>query len=124
MACELADGRRPLPGGRIFKTDYWLVEHCLGRLGLGTLIVKPERHVTSVANLSDDEAAELGPLLRCASAVAEQLVSAEQTYNCMWVARWRRSCAHSLRGAANHCATDGGVRGAWTGPAGCDGLSR
>jgi diadenosine tetraphosphate (Ap4A) HIT family hydrolase len=84
MACELADGRRPLPGGRIFKTDYWLVEHCVGPLGLGTLIVKPERHVTSVASLSGAEAAELGPLLRCASLVAERLVSAEQTYNCLW----------------------------------------
>jgi diadenosine tetraphosphate (Ap4A) HIT family hydrolase len=84
MACELADGRRPLPGGRIFKTDFWLVEHCVGPLGLGTLIVKPDRHVTSVADLSDAEAAELGPLLRRASAVAGQLVGAEQTYNCLW----------------------------------------
>lgn len=78
MACELADGRRPLPGGRIFKADYWLVEHCVGPLGLGTLIVKPERHLTSVASLSPDEAAELGPLLRCASVVAERLVSADR----------------------------------------------
>ena len=84
MACELADGRRPLPGGRIFRTDHWLVEHCVGPLGLGTLIVKPARHVTRVASLSDDEAAELGPLLRRASKVAERLVSAEQTYNCLW----------------------------------------
>lgn len=84
MACHLADGRRPLPGGRIFRTHHWLVEHCVGPLGLGTLIVKPERHVTSVANLTDDEAAELGPRLRRASAVAGQLVSAEQTYNCLW----------------------------------------
>ena len=56
----------------------------MGPLGLGTLIVKPKRHVTSVASLTDDEAAELGPLLRQASAVAAQLVSAEQTYNCLW----------------------------------------
>jgi diadenosine tetraphosphate (Ap4A) HIT family hydrolase len=59
MACELADGRRPLPGGQIFRTDHWLVEHCVGPLGLGTLIVKPKRHVTSVAGLTGDEAAEL-----------------------------------------------------------------
>lgn len=84
MACELADGRRVLPGGRIFRTDHWLVEHCVGPLGLGTLIVKPERHVTSVASLTDGEAAELGPLLRRATSVAAQLVSAEQTYNCLW----------------------------------------
>jgi diadenosine tetraphosphate (Ap4A) HIT family hydrolase len=39
--------------------------------------------VTRLASLSDDEAAELGPLLRRASKVAERLVSAEQTYNCL-----------------------------------------
>lgn len=84
MACDLAAGRRPLPGGLIHRTKSWLVEHCIGPLGLGTLIVKPERHVTSVADLSFAEAAELGPLLRQASWVASQLVAAEQVYNCLW----------------------------------------
>jgi diadenosine tetraphosphate (Ap4A) HIT family hydrolase len=84
MACELADGRRPLPGGQVFRTEHWLVEHCVGPLGLGTLIVKPERHVTDVASLTDEEAAELGPLLRQASAVTRELVDAEQVYNCLW----------------------------------------
>ncbi len=59
-------------------------KHCVGPLGLGTLIVKPRRHVTSVADLTDDEASELGPLLRTASVVAGELVPAEQVYNCLW----------------------------------------
>jgi diadenosine tetraphosphate (Ap4A) HIT family hydrolase len=84
LACALAAGRRPLPGGRIFRTEFWLVEHCVGPLGLGTLIVKPERHVTAVAGLSAAEAAELGPLLRQASWVAGQLAGADQVYNCLW----------------------------------------
>lgn len=84
VACALADGRQPLPGGLIFRTDHWLVEHCIGPLGLGTLIVKPERHVTAVAGLSEAEAAELGPLLRRVSAVAGELVGADQVYNCLW----------------------------------------
>jgi diadenosine tetraphosphate (Ap4A) HIT family hydrolase len=84
LACALSDGRRPLPGGRIHRTEYWLVEHCIGPLGLGTLIVKPDRHVTAVDALTDGEAQELGPLLRQASAVARQLVQAEQVYNCLW----------------------------------------
>ncbi len=84
IACALTEGRLPLPGGRIHTARHWLVEHCVGPLGLGALIVKPARHVTSVAALTDDEAAELGPLLRRASAVAEQLVTAEQVYNCLW----------------------------------------
>ena len=84
MACELADGGRPLPGGQIFRTEYWLVEHCVGPLGLGTLLVKPERHVTSVAALLREEAAELGPLLWRTSAIAGQIAGAQQTYNCLW----------------------------------------
>jgi diadenosine tetraphosphate (Ap4A) HIT family hydrolase len=84
MACALSSGELELPGGRISRTRFWLVEHCTGPLGLGTLIVKPERHVTSVADLSEDEAAELGPLLRRASRVAQQLVEADQVYNCLW----------------------------------------
>ena len=84
MACELSNGTRDLPGGLIHRTRFWLVEHCIGPLGLGTLIVKPERHVTSVADLSEEEAFELGPLLRRASMVAKQLVGANQVYNCLW----------------------------------------
>ncbi len=84
MACQLSSGDLALPGGRIFRTRLWLVEHCIGPLGLGTLIVKPERHVTSVADLSEDEAAELGPLLWRTSQVASQLVEADQVYNCLW----------------------------------------
>jgi diadenosine tetraphosphate (Ap4A) HIT family hydrolase len=84
MACALSDGRLPLPGGLIHRTTHWRVEHCVGPLGLGTLIVKPGRHVTAVADLSDDEALELGPLLRRASVVAAQLVESEQVYNCLW----------------------------------------
>jgi diadenosine tetraphosphate (Ap4A) HIT family hydrolase len=84
LSCDLAAGRQPLPGGLIHRTESWLVEHCIGPLGLGTLIVKPERHVTAVADLSAAESAELGPLLQQASRVASQLVDAEQVYNCLW----------------------------------------
>ena len=84
IACELSRGERVLPGGLIHRTHHWLVEHCVGPLGIGTLIVKPERHVTAVADLTKDEGIELGPLLLRASAVAGLLVGAEQVYNCLW----------------------------------------
>lgn len=58
--------------------------HCVGPLGPGSLILKPIRHVTAVRDLTDEEAAELGPLLRLVSQVASQLVAAEQVYNCLW----------------------------------------
>jgi diadenosine tetraphosphate (Ap4A) HIT family hydrolase len=48
------------------------------------LVVKPKRHVTAVADLTDAEAGELGPLLQRCSAIASELVAAEQVYNCLW----------------------------------------
>lgn len=83
-ACELSDGRSLLPGGLIHRQHGWRVEHCVGPLGLGTLIVKPERHVTAVGDLTVEEATGLGPLLRSTSRVAGQLVESEQVYNCLW----------------------------------------
>jgi diadenosine tetraphosphate (Ap4A) HIT family hydrolase len=84
LACDLARGRRPLPGGVIHASDHWRVEHCVGPLGIGTLLVKPTRHVTRMSELTDAEAAELGPLLQRSAAVVDQLVSAEQVYVCLW----------------------------------------
>ena len=84
LACDLSNGRRELPGGLIYKTHLWVVEPCVGPLNLGTLIVKPARHVTAVADLTDEETAELGPLLRRSSWVAGRLVGASNVYNCLW----------------------------------------
>jgi diadenosine tetraphosphate (Ap4A) HIT family hydrolase len=84
LACALSLGAIPLPGGLIHRTRYWLVEHCVGPLGVATLVVKPQRHVTAVADLTDAEALELGPLLKEASAVVSELVEADQVYNTLW----------------------------------------
>jgi diadenosine tetraphosphate (Ap4A) HIT family hydrolase len=83
LACDLAAGRLPLPGGFIHETAHWLVEHCVGPLGVGTLLVKPKRHVTRVSELSPDEANELGPLARTA-AVVDELLAPEQVYTCLF----------------------------------------
>ncbi|MFC4909937.1 HIT family protein [Actinomadura gamaensis] len=84
LACDLATGKRPLPGGRIAEVDGWVVEHAVAPLGLGTLIVKPLRHVLHVADLGDGESAALGPLLRRVSAAVTELVRPEQVYVCLW----------------------------------------
>jgi diadenosine tetraphosphate (Ap4A) HIT family hydrolase len=84
IACDLMDGRVPLPGGRIHETRHWLVEHCVGPLGVGTLIVKPKRHVVHVSGLEPDEAGELGGVLRAAAAAVDALIQPEQTYVTLW----------------------------------------
>ena len=84
LACDLTSGRTPLPGGVIHAADHWVVEHCVGPLHVGTLLVKPKRHVTRVSDLLEDEAAELGPLLRRSAAVVDDLLAPDQVYVCLW----------------------------------------
>jgi diadenosine tetraphosphate (Ap4A) HIT family hydrolase len=90
FACDLSAGRRELPGGRIHRTAHWIVEHCVGPLGVGTLLVKPVRHVVSVAELNGAEAEEMGPLLRLTAAVVSELTEPEQVYVGLWSHAGRR----------------------------------
>ena len=84
VTCDLTEGRGDVPGGVIHATDHWIVDHCFGPLGVGTLIVKPKRHVVHVWNLTEGETAELGPLLRRTAAVVAELTSPEQVYVSLW----------------------------------------
>lgn len=84
LACDLASGDLPLPGGVISETAGWRVEHCIGPLGVGTLIVKPRRHVLQVADLTEDEALEMGTLLRVTAEAVRDLTAASQVYVCLW----------------------------------------
>ncbi len=78
------EGRLELPGGTIHASSLWVVEHCLGPLGVGTLIVKPRRHVVRFSELDGTEAAELGPLLQRATSIVTSLTEPDQVYVCLW----------------------------------------
>jgi diadenosine tetraphosphate (Ap4A) HIT family hydrolase len=89
LACDLIEHPERVPGGRIATLGTWVVEHCIGPLGIGTVVVKPARHVVHLADLSQSEAAELGPVLaRVASAVTRAASYAGnppvQVYACLW----------------------------------------
>jgi diadenosine tetraphosphate (Ap4A) HIT family hydrolase len=95
LACDLTAGRRELPGGTILRTEHWAVEHCIGPLGVGTLIVKPLRHVVHFAELAADEIAEFGPLLRRVAEGVLEECQADQTYICQWShAGWQPGHIH------------------------------
>jgi diadenosine tetraphosphate (Ap4A) HIT family hydrolase len=81
--CELT-AANGVPGGFIHETPRWVVDHCVGPLGIGTLIVRPRRHVVHVADLEPAEVAELGPLLQRTTAVVTELVAPEQVYVTLW----------------------------------------
>jgi diadenosine tetraphosphate (Ap4A) HIT family hydrolase len=84
IVCDQVAGRWAVPGGIIHESGHWIVDHCIGPLGVGTLIVKPKRHVVHVWKLGAEEAAELGPLLRRTAAVVAELTDPAQIYVCMW----------------------------------------
>jgi ATP adenylyltransferase len=84
LACEIAAGRVEIPGGIIMRTEHFRVDHCIGPLGVGTLIVAPLRHVVRVSDLTEEEADELGSLLYRAACVVDELVEPEQVYTCLW----------------------------------------
>lgn len=83
-ACAICDevaGRVTAPGGAIYEDGLWLVSHHLGPYtDPGELIVKVRRHVESIADLSGDEAAALGPILRAAVAAVDRTVRPERVY--------------------------------------------
>jgi diadenosine tetraphosphate (Ap4A) HIT family hydrolase len=83
-ACRLTEGAELLPGGRLYTTAYWVIEHCTGPLGVGTLIVKPLRHCLHLGDLTPAEAQELGPILQRVSQVVQTLTQADQVYVCLW----------------------------------------
>jgi diadenosine tetraphosphate (Ap4A) HIT family hydrolase len=68
----------------MYDSGRWIVEHCVGPLGVGTLIVKPRRHVVHVWELDDDEARELGPILRRFAGIVAELTEADQVYVGLW----------------------------------------
>ncbi len=84
LACDLSEGRRELPGGAVYTESCWAVEPCVGPLPVGTLIVKPRRHITHIWELNAEEAAELGPLLARVSGVIQQIAQPDQVYVCLW----------------------------------------
>ena len=83
-ACDLINGQRDLPGGRIHQTRHWVVEHCTGPLGVGTVIVKPRRHCLHMWELTHDESAELGILIQEVTEMLHHILKPDQIYVCLW----------------------------------------
>ncbi len=95
LACSLTDGTLDLPGGRIYATPHWVVEHCIGPLGVGTLIVKPLRHCVHFWELTEEESKELGPLLRQVAVTMRAILKPDQVYVCLWShAGWKPGHLH------------------------------
>lgn len=64
--CRKHEGLEPTPpGGYIYEDEHWMVCHAPGKLGpLGTLFIESKRHFLDYADLTDEESASLGRVMR------------------------------------------------------------
>ena len=80
-ACAEIAGEISAPGGVIHDDGLWYVSHHTGpQTDPGELIVKSRRHCESLAELTQEEAAALGPVLRSAVQALDRVVAAERIY--------------------------------------------
>ncbi len=68
------------PRERIVASDLWRVVHSFNTSLPGWLVVLPNRHVEAIHDLTDEEAAELGPLLIGLSRSLRAVLGCEKTY--------------------------------------------
>jgi diadenosine tetraphosphate (Ap4A) HIT family hydrolase len=80
-ACAEMAGEISAPGGVLHDDGLWFVSHHTGPYtDAGELIVKTRRHCESLSELTHEEAAALGPVLRSAIRALERVVVAERIY--------------------------------------------
>jgi diadenosine tetraphosphate (Ap4A) HIT family hydrolase len=84
-ACDSVRGRRAVPGGPVHVDPSWQVDHRPGpALVLGYLFVKTTRHVESLAELNEEEAAALGPVMRATCRAVEDVLGAQRVHVASW----------------------------------------
>jgi diadenosine tetraphosphate (Ap4A) HIT family hydrolase len=75
------NARRDLPPReRVHEGLRWRVAHAFGTSLPGWLVVLPRRHVTALDQLTAEEAADLGPLLRAVTAALRDVTGCSKTY--------------------------------------------
>jgi diadenosine tetraphosphate (Ap4A) HIT family hydrolase len=79
VACRANRGEIVAPGAALYDDGLWRLEHTFEPIPMvGWLVLKPIRHVETLADLSSEEAALLGPLLqRITQAMNETLAPAK-----------------------------------------------
>jgi len=85
ICCEVVRGRIKTPGGFIYQDEFWTVTHSISSDGApikGMLILQTRRHCTHPADLSLDEIANLGLILRETCKAVNELLHPVKIYAC------------------------------------------
>lgn len=69
------------PGGYIYEDEHWMVCHAPGKLGpLGTLFIESRRHFLDYAEMTDEESASLGDVMKKIYHALKLHTGAERVY--------------------------------------------
>jgi diadenosine tetraphosphate (Ap4A) HIT family hydrolase len=80
--CRKHNGQEAAPpGGYIYEDEYWMVCHAPGNLGpLGTLFIESRRHFLDYAEMTPEESASLGYVMRKIYEALKSQTGAERIY--------------------------------------------
>ena len=83
LSCEVLAGNRKPPGGVIYEDDYWHVDSVVRPVfWRGFLIIKLKRHCEHLADLTPEEAASLGPVVRMTCRALSEVLKPAKVYVC------------------------------------------
>lgn len=85
LACLTLTGDTIAPGGVIFENDYWMADHCVGAMGIGSIVLKTKAHREHLWELTPDESKTLGSAIQILSDAIVQALGAERVYVNLWV---------------------------------------
>ena len=80
--CRKHNGQEATPpGGYIYEDKHWMVCHAPGKIGpLGTLFIESKRHFLDYAEMTDEESASLGSVMRRIYRALKLHTGAERVY--------------------------------------------
>ena len=84
MSCEVGEGRQATAGGFVHESELFTVTHHghLQHAMAGFLILQPRRHVEHIAEFTNDESMEFGPLLKKTSMALMNICEPQKVYVC------------------------------------------
>lgn len=85
FTCEVNAGTRATPGGTIYADGLWIADHGVPPLIQGYVVLKPNRHVRDLADLTLEEASAFGIAAKRVTAAMRSALQPERVYVCSFV---------------------------------------
>lgn len=85
LACDIAQGVRQPPGGFIYESALWTVNHVISDVPWrGWLVLQPRRHVERLHELTPEEMLEYAQVLTRLDHVLREQLDAAKVYICLF----------------------------------------